>query len=385
MAAIALPKLKLPALKLPALRVPALPGPRALLRPAVLAPMGAALALGVAGVVLASMLGGGHHPAPGEVRVDLAAALKTAPQAWRAGQRPPAATPANHRVRLTLTEQPSARAGVAAVGPGATPIQIITGLSLAQAPIAGLYAPGPGGPLPIIGPDGRTPAGAYARPFKADGRPKVAMVVGGLGLNATLTQQAIETLPPQITLSFVVYADNLQAWIDLARAKGHEVMIEAPLEPLDYPENDPGPYTLLAGSQPAETAKRLEWILSRAAGYFGVINATGGRFLAEPAAFAAFAGSLKNRGLAFIDTGEAGRLGGGLPRATAERTIDTNPSDSAINRQLLMLEAGALQKGQALGAARAYPVTLSAVARWAREVEAKGYQLAPASALTRTR
>jgi polysaccharide deacetylase 2 family uncharacterized protein YibQ len=381
-AAIALPKLKLPAL-----RVPALPNPRALLRPAILAPLGAAVALSVAGVVLAGMLGGEHGPAPGEVRMDLAGAVKSAPQSWRAGLRPPGATPVNRRVRLTLTERPAAGAGagVAAVGPGATPVQIITGLSLAQAPIAGLHAPGPGGPLPIIGADGRTPAGAYARPFKPDGRPKVALVVGGLGLNATTTQQAIETLPPQVTLSFVVYADNLQGWIDLARAKGHEVLIEAPLEPVDYPENDPGPYTLLASGQPAETVKKLEWILSRAAGYFGVINAAGGRFLAEPTAFSAFAGSLKNRGLAFIDTGEAGRLGGGLPRATAERTIDSNPYDAAINRQLLMLEAGALQKGQALGAARAYPVTLTAVARWTREVEARGYQLAPASALTRTR
>lgn len=379
MAAIALPKLKLPSV-----RLPALPSPRGLLRPAVLAPLGAALALTAAGVVLAGILGGGHAPAPGEVRLDLATAIKTAPQAWRAALRPPPATPVERRVRLALSERPAAGAA-AVVGPGAPPIQIITGLSLPQAPIAGLHAPGPGGPLPIIGPDGRTPAGAYARPFKPDGRPKVAMVVGGLGLNATTTQQAIEILPPQITLSFVVYAENLQAWIDLARAKGHEVLIEAPLEPVDYPENDPGPYTLLAAGQPAETVKKLEWILSRAAGYFGVINAAGGRFLSEPAAFGAFAGSLKNRGLAFIDTGEAGRLGGGLPRATTDRTIDGNPSDAAINRQLLMLEAGALQKGQALGAARAYPVSLKAVATWAREVEAKGYQLAPASALTRTR
>ena len=79
----------------------------------------------------------------------------------------------------------------------------MAGAGLAVAPIAGFYAPGPGGPLPIIAQDGRTPAQAYARPFDANGRPKVALVIGGLGLNARATRQAIETLRPEITLSFV--------------------------------------------------------------------------------------------------------------------------------------------------------------------------------------
>ncbi len=80
------------------------------------------------------------------------------------------------------------------------------------------------------------------------------------------TRQAIETLRPEITLSFVVYAEGLQGWIDMARAHGHEVLLETPMEPLDYPDNDPGPYTLMADGQPPETVKKLEWILSRATG-----------------------------------------------------------------------------------------------------------------------
>jgi len=69
----------------------------------------------------------------------------------------------------------------------------------------------------------------------------VALIIGGLGLNAATTRQAIESLPPEVTLSFVPYADGLQGWIDMARAAGHEVMLEAPMEPADYPSNDPGP------------------------------------------------------------------------------------------------------------------------------------------------
>src|SRR5215212_5031936 len=204
---------------------------------------------------------------------------------------------------------------------------------LAQAPLAGFFAPGPAGPLPIIAPDGRTPAQAYARPFKANGRPKVSIVIGGLGLNARATREAIDTLRPEITLSFVVYAEGLQGWIDMARAHGHEVLLETPMEPMDYPDNDPGPYTLMVDAQPPETVKKLEWILSRATGYFGLTNYLGSRFLGDDHAYEAFASGVRARGLAFVDDGSAARRAGGVARASAERVIDDKLSGPAIDQQ----------------------------------------------------
>ena len=256
---------------------------------------------------------------------------------------------------------------------------------LPQAPLAGFHSQGPSGPLPIIAANGKTPAEAYARPFTPNGRPKVALVIGGLGLNAAATRQAIDTLPPEITLSFVPYAEGLQGWIDLARAAGHEVLLETPMEPSDYPDNDPGPYTLMAAAHGPETVKKLEWVLSRATGYFGVTNYLGSRFLTSDAGMNAFSGALRGRGLAFVDDGQAARRGGGVPRASALRIIDEQLSDQAIDQQLLAIEAGALQHGQALGSGFAYPVTLSQVAKWAESLESRGYQLAPASALTQRR
>lgn len=252
---------------------------------------------------------------------------------------------------------------------------------LASAPFVGLTAPGPGGaPLPVIGPDGQRPADAYARPFTPNGKPRIALVVGGLGLNAALTRKAIETLPPDVTLSFAPYAEGLQGWIDMARAYGHEVLLEAPMEPTDYPQNDPGPMTLLAASQPAETTRKLEWLLSRATGYFGLTNYLGSRFMHTPGAMSGFTAALRARGLAFIDDGSAGRAGGPL-RASADRVIDDDLSPEAINRQFAMLEAAARAKGQALGSGFAYPVTVEEAARWAQGLSDRGFQLAPASAL----
>jgi uncharacterized protein len=259
------------------------------------------------------------------------------------------------------------------------------GAALLPAPIAGLFFQSPGGPLPIVGADGRTPAQAYARPFAANGKARVALIIGGLGLNATTTREAINGLPADVTLSFVPYADGLQGWIDQARAAGHEVLLETPMEPRDFPQNDPGPYTLMADSAPQETTRRLEWLLSRATGYFGVTNYLGSKFVASPAAMNVFEGDLRQRGLAFIDDGSAAQVGGGLPRASADRIVDDQLDGPAIQAQLTALETQAARAGQALGSGFAYPVTLEEAARWTQGLAARNVQLVPASALATRR
>lgn len=253
---------------------------------------------------------------------------------------------------------------------------------LAPAPIAGLSQPGPDGPLPVIATDGRVPAQAYARPFRSNGKPRVALIVGGLGLNAVTTRAAIERLPAEVTLSFVPYADNLQSWIDQARAQGHEVLIEMPMEPTGYPDNDPGPYTLLASGGVDDVTAKMNWLLGRATGYFGVTNYLGDRFMASDAGMNAFLGVLRQRGVAFLDDGSAGRRPGAWARASADRVIDQSQSPAAIMAQLNAIEALAKARGSAMGAGFSYPVTVEAAARWAEGLDARGLQLAPASAMT---
>jgi hypothetical protein len=315
------------------------------------------------------------------------------PAGWREALAPdtPGAVPISQDpLQLLANGQPAAPIGGQAVItlPGgqdavaAAPPTDHTADALAPAPMAGLTAPGPGGSLlPIIASDGRSPYQAYARPFHSNGKPRIALVIGGLGLNAKSTREAIEQLPADVTLSFVPYSEGLQGWIDLARANGHEVLLEAPMEPNDYPDNDPGPYTLMAASKPAETLQRLDWLLSRATGYFGVTNYLGSKFVTSDAAMATFSAGLRKRGLAFVDDGSASVRGGGLPRLSADRVIDDQLAGDVIDKQLQALEASSLRNGQALGAGFAYPVTLDQVGRWASSLAQRGYQLAPASAL----
>jgi polysaccharide deacetylase 2 family uncharacterized protein YibQ len=336
----------------------------------------------------ALMITGNPHAGTPSVRIHLAQPGASPPPGWREGLAPDPSGPIPVSVdTLQLFAAPAGDTGpiqgqaVITMAGGGGAIDH-TGEALAAAPLAGFTAPGPGGGLlPVVASNGRTPAEAYARPFQSNGKPKIAIVIGGLGLNAKSTREAIEQLPADVTLSFVPYAEGLQGWIDLARANGHEVLLEAPMEPNDYPQNDPGPYTLMAGARPQETIQGLEWLLSRATGYFGVTNYLGSKFVTSDTAMASFTGGLKQRGLAFIDDGSAVRKGGGLPRLSADRVIDDQLADDAIDRQLLALEAAAMQNGQALGAGFAYPVTLTQLTRWTASLAQRGYQLAPASAL----
>lgn len=274
-----------------------------------------------------------------------------------------------------------------------TPNLPVSAHALAAVPFSEMTEPGPGGLLPRIGPNGETSSNIYARPFELQsGKPVIAIVVGGLGMMKSTTMAAIEGLPPEVTLSFVPYTPELQQWIALARSHGHEVMIELPMEPFGYPETDPGPYTLLSSASSAENTRRLEWLLSRATGYFGVTNYMGSKLTASENAMAGVFRNLNRRGLDFLYDGETRRsslnnvaIKEGLTWSTADRIVDVKQTIRAIDDQLLRLEAMAIQNGTAIGKGFSWPVTIKQLKGWTASLEAKGYQLAPVSAVIKLR
>jgi polysaccharide deacetylase 2 family uncharacterized protein YibQ len=266
-----------------------------------------------------------------------------------------------------------------------------TPTGLAPAPLAGLVLPGPSGPLPTIGPGGLRPSAAYARPFTANGKPQIAIMIGGLGLNAAVTDAAITRLPPEVTLAFAPHARDLQTWVNKARAFGHEVVLEVPMEPFDIGAEDAGPNTLLAAANAEENQRRLDWVMSRTTGYFAVTNYLGGRFVTVPEAVDPMVSILRARGISFLQSGVSQRSAvgaaarrAGVTFAAADRVIDASANAEAIDEQLLRLEALALERGYALGVGFAYPVTVEQIALWARGLARRGYQLAPASAVMET-
>src|SRR3569623_2340144 len=90
---------------------------------------------------------------------------------------------------------------------------------------------------------------------------KIAIVVIGLGLSAIATKAARDALPGGVTLGFTPYGGEVGKWVSDARARGHEVLLQVPMEPLDFPDSDPGPRTLRAGQEEEASIRRLAWAL----------------------------------------------------------------------------------------------------------------------------
>jgi polysaccharide deacetylase 2 family uncharacterized protein YibQ len=244
------------------------------------------------------------------------------------------------------------------------------------------------GPLPKIAADGTPPQRAYAAPALDNGKPRIAIVISGLGISAKMTAAALSSLPPQVTLAFAPYATDVQRWVAQARHDGHEVLLEVPMEPFDFPDSDPGPHTLRSGVGEDANTERLVWSLTRFTGYTGVTNLLGGRFLSDSDSLEPVMTYLARRGLLFYDNGAASRSAApdvasrsGVSFAQASATIDKIQTAMEIDRELSELENTARAHGTASGAGFLYPVTIERVAQWAQGLGGRGFVLVPASAI----
>jgi polysaccharide deacetylase 2 family uncharacterized protein YibQ len=270
-------------------------------------------------------------------------------------------------------------------------------ITLVQVPVPELVEESQYGPLPKVATDGRRPIDVYARPSKyaekaAPGqKPRIAVLINGMGLSDGVTAEAIKGLPAPISVAYGAYGRNLQDWVERARGAGHEVLLQVPLEPLDYPTNDPGPHTLLTTLPPEENMKRLQWLMSRFTGYVGVTNQMGAKFETTQASLTPMLEEIKARGLLFVDDGTVKDSAGsqvagtiGLDYAAADVQIDAVPSPDDINKALARLEAVAKEKGSAIGVASAKPGTIKQISQWAGQLQGKGIVLIPVSAAIRS-
>ena len=257
-----------------------------------------------------------------------------------------------------------------------------------------LLEPSRHGQIPKIGPDGARPFDVYASAAKPPPAqqdwPKIAIVVEGLGIGANTTSEALAKLPAPVSFSFVPYGTDLDRWVTRARTEGHETLIQVGMEPFDYPDNDPGPQTLLTSMPPENNVDRLQWFLSRAQGYVGISSLMGQRFTATDNAIAPVLREVGKRGLIYFDSGISPRSvagqfagSGNVAFVRADEVLDSVPKAGDIDLALARLEATARERGSAVGSASALPVTIDRLAQWARNAEERGIALVPISAVAK--
>ncbi len=242
------------------------------------------------------------------------------------------------------------------------------------------------GMIPVMS-DGLKPFTAYAAEadrVRASRMPVVAIVVGGLGVGAAKTTDAIMKLPSAVTLAFTPYGSDPGKLVERARLQRHEIMLQVPMEPFDYPDNDPGPQTLLTTLSAEQNIDRLYWHLSRFQGFAGIANFMGARFVVSDAVMQPIIREAAKRGLGYLDDGSAPRsvasslaAGQAMPFAKADFAVDAVPTAAEIDRALVKLEALARERGTAVGIASALPVSIERIGIWIRALESHGIMLVP--------
>ncbi|MGJ5177791.1 divergent polysaccharide deacetylase family protein [Bradyrhizobium oligotrophicum] len=355
-----------------------------------------AVLLGLFLVVFAGFAMFGDNPLGGEPVARIAINESAKPDNKPAVAKPdaksehgaaPAAKPEGERKTVTIIDGSSGARQEVAIGGSDAAEQG------AAAPAAAMIGVDPRlleksryGMIPVTT-DGLKPFTAYAADAdraKAARMPAVAIVIGGLGVGAAKTVDAIMKLPPAVTLAFTPYGSDPSKLAERARAQRHEILLQVPMEPYDYPDNDPGPQTLLATLGPDQNIDRLFWHMSRLQGYVGIGNFMGARFVATEAAMQPIVTEAAKRGLALFDDGAAPRsvaaalaTGQAMPFAKGDVAIDAVPTPVEIDSALAKLESLAKERGIAIGTASALPVSIDRIGTWIKGLDRKGILLVP--------
>ncbi len=247
--------------------------------------------------------------------------------------------------------------------------------------------------LPAIGKDGTKPWRYYAKTYeRTRNQPMVAIIVTGLGIGKEVTQSALY-LPENISLSFSPYTRDIATWAPAIRATGHELLLDLPLQPTNYPATDPGPNGLFLEKGPSDAEKQLQWAFSRFPAFIGALTPINESFTANDEAIKTLLQTFANRGLLLVmgkepfrkETRDIVDATTGTAVLVAHVLIDEEPSADTIQQRLTQLEEQAKKNGYAVGIAQPYPITIQQLKEWSAKLEEKGVVLVPVSAIAKLR
>ena len=218
--------------------------------------------------------------------------------------------------------------------------------------------------------------------------PSVALIIDDLGYDKKIAQKFAQ-LDVVLTFSILPHSPFRQKTIRLAESKGLEIMLHLPMEPVEYPEVDPGPGTLLTSMSADELIAQLDKNLNSLPGVKGVNNHMGSRLTAESTQLYQIFSVLKKRGLYFIDSRTSAdslcepsaRLFQ-IPFAQRDVFLDHDPTPEFIRNQIKELIRIARRNGQAVGILHPHATTYQILREMLPDLQKKVH-LVPASKIVR--
>ena len=268
-----------------------------------------------------------------------------------------------------------------------------TNYTLAPHPDPALVEATDDGILPKISEDGRKASLVYARPYDVlTALPSVGIVIQGLGLSYNNSQLAMN-MHPNVSLSFSPYSSTLKKYINEARDKGHEVFLDLPMEPNDYPRNDAGPLAITSEISETERLIKLRKIMAKSTGYVGFVPYMGEQIMQDKEILTPVLRLIQKRGLQFLDV-KTSLLSQSLEvmddllmEATQADLTIHNPalSTEKFQKYLEDIEKLAKKNGNAIIIIKPYMHLMQTLARWIRNLETRDIMLLPTSAIINKR
>jgi hypothetical protein len=190
-------------------------------------------------------------------------------------------------------------------------------------------------------------------------------------------------------VAILPHSPHQEALARLAHDRGLEVMLHLPMEPMEYPEINPGPGALLISMAPDELLRVLEENLKAVPHIKGANNHMGSRLTAHSEQVYQVFSALKRHGLYFVDsrtTDESvcrpsARLFQ-IPFTQRDVFLDNSQDPASIRKQIRELVRIAQRKGEAVGIAHPHPATYAVLKEELPSLRQQ-VEIVPASRLAR--
>ena len=214
--------------------------------------------------------------------------------------------------------------------------------------------------------------------------PLVAIIIDDLGYDKKIAKK-LSNLNAMLTFSILPGSPFQKSIARLARDKGFGIMLHLPMEPVEYPDVNPGPGTLLTSMTPDQLTRQLEKNLDAVPFIKGVNNHMGSKMTAESSQMYQIFSILKKRGLYFVDsrtTAEtlckpSARLFQ-IPFAQRDVFLDHLVKVEFIRKQLKELVQIAQRNGYAVGIGHPHSLTYQVLHEMLPDLQKK-IRLVPAS------
>lgn len=214
--------------------------------------------------------------------------------------------------------------------------------------------------------------------------PLVAIIIDDLGYDKKIAEK-LSNLDANITFSILPHSPFQNSIARLSKDKGLETMLHLPMEPIEYPNVDPGPGTLLTSMTPDQLIHQLKENLKALPHVKGVNNHMGSKMTAESNQMYQIFSILKKKDLYFVDSRTSAqtlckpsaRLLQ-IPFAQRDVFLDHLQEPQFIRKQIKELIRIARRNGSAVGIGHPHSTTYKVLREMLPELK-KAVQLVPAS------